>query len=86
MYANTSDDSDLMIGAFNRTTENEYKEDEVVVEIEQKANSEELDFAPKKETPKKEDKKEEVIDVEYQEEKNSEVLEGQTSLADEIPY
>lgn len=85
MYANTSDDSDLMIGAFNRTTENEYEKDEVIEEIEQKANSEELDFVSTKETPKAKEK-EKVIDVEYKEEKNSEVLEGQISLEDEIPY
>jgi len=40
---NTSDDSDILIEAFNRTTENEYKND-VQAEIEEEANKEELDF------------------------------------------
>lgn len=50
-FINTSDDSDLLIDAINRTTENEYDNnrvdatpEEVKQEIEQNANSEELDF------------------------------------------
>lgn len=51
-YINTSDDSDLLVDAINRTTENEYDNDRVDVtteqeakqEIEQNANTVELDF------------------------------------------
>lgn len=50
VFANTSDDSDLLIEHFNKTTENEYKqeqitaEEEVKQEIEDKANKENLNF------------------------------------------
>lgn len=46
-YANTSDDSDLLIEAFNRSTENEYVNDNnenIQKEIEQKANKKNLSF------------------------------------------
>lgn len=87
MYANTSDDSDLLLGAFNRTTENEHKEDEVEEEIEQKANSQELDFETKKESTKVEKPKEDIIDAEYEEVKE-EQINGQMKLdpEDEVPY
>ena len=58
MYANTSDDSDVLIEAFNNSTGNEYQRDtekEVKEEIEQKANKKPLGF------------KEDVHDVEYEE-------------------
>ena len=46
-FVNTSDDSDLLIDAFNRTTENEYKADtEVEDEIQENANSEIIDIEP----------------------------------------
>lgn len=51
-FINTSDDSDILVDAINRTTGNEYDNDRIDVtteeeaqqEIEQNANSEELDF------------------------------------------
>lgn len=59
-FINTSDDSDLLIEAINRSTEGEYEPsvkdmgdiEEVKLEIEQNANTEELDVTPEK--PKKE--------------------------------
>lgn len=51
-FINTSDDSDLLIKAFNDTTSNEYqdererKEAEIIEEIEENANSEILDPKP----------------------------------------
>lgn len=49
-FINTSDDSDLFIGAINRTTENEFdnerKEINPEYEIKQKANKESLDIKP----------------------------------------
>ena len=54
MSVNTSNDSDLLIGAFNRTTENEYKENGVKdVTVEQpklEANTEVLEMPEKTET------------------------------------
>lgn len=51
MFVNTSDDSDILVGAFNATTENEYKGDEepssainVKAEIEANANSQVIDI------------------------------------------
>lgn len=82
MYANTSDDSDILIDSFNRTTENEYKEDEVKEEIERKANSEELDF--KETTPE-----ETVIDADFEEVKEEQQINGQIKLdpeETEVPY
>lgn len=53
-FINTSDDSDLLIEAINNTTDNEYDEDRPRkeinpdAEIQEKANTEELDFQPAK--------------------------------------
>ncbi|MGV8149670.1 MAG: recombinase RecT [Alkaliphilus sp.] len=59
MFANTSNDSDLIIESFNRTTENEYQTDQTVEqevgkEIKSKANKKAMSFP-----------KDEVQDVEY---------------------
>lgn len=63
-FINTSDDSDLFIGAVNRTTENEFEDDKprkevnTQHEIDQNANKETLDFeaeptpAPEQKQPK----------------------------------
>ncbi|WP_107839531.1 RecT family recombinase [Metasolibacillus meyeri] len=59
-FLNTSDDSDLLVDAINRTTENEFEPQvkdmgdvqEVQYEIAQNANSEELDIAATTETDK----------------------------------
>lgn len=55
-FINTSDDSDLLIAAVNRTTENEYKDmgeiEEVRHEIAKNANTEALDFEPLQEVVK----------------------------------
>jgi recombination protein RecT len=69
MFANTSDDSDLLIEAFNNSDEKTYEEKDLVSnveyevkeEIKEKANSKEIDI----ETPAK------VIDVEPNKIKNS---------------
>lgn len=53
-FINTSDDSDLLVDAINRSTENEYErerkdvtpEQEVQQQIEQNANTEDLDIEP----------------------------------------
>ena len=80
MYANTSDDSDILIDSFNRTTENEYREDEVKQEISQKANTEELDF-------KESTQEEKVIDAKYEEVKEEEEIKDQMNLiSDDVPY
>ncbi|WP_438312302.1 recombinase RecT [Sporosarcina sp. FA9] len=54
-FINTSDDSDLLVQAINNSTENEYDNERKEVgpqeEINEKANTEALDFAPE---PKKE--------------------------------
>ena len=50
-FINTSDDSDLLVEAINNTTENEYEERKELNpqhEIDEKANTEELDIKPKK--------------------------------------
>lgn len=65
MFFNTSDDSDLLIEAINRTTENEYLpetpyEEEIENEIEEHANKELLDVAIEPEQPVEENKTEEV--------------------------
>lgn len=59
MYANTSDDSDVLIEAFNNTTENE-SNNPVKEKIATNANTEELDFTDDKPSEK-------VIDVEHTE-------------------
>ena len=60
LFANTSDDSDLLIEAFNNTDREinttEETDKEVTQEIEEKANSKELDFED-----------EEVVEAEYKE-------------------
>lgn len=61
-FINTSDDSDLFIGAINRTTENEYdnerKELNPEYEIKQNANKETLDIKPEK-------NQQPIVDIEY---------------------
>lgn len=50
-FINTSDDSDLLVEAINNTTENEYEERKEINpqhEIDEKANTEELDIKPDK--------------------------------------
>ena len=79
MYANTSDDSDLLIGAFNKVSENEYR-DEVQEEIKQNANSEELDF---QEQPKQQEQQ--IVDVEYQE-VNQQKTESKQLGFEEVPF
>jgi recombination protein RecT len=82
MFANTSDDSDLLIQAFNTTTENEYKrqdtETEVKQEIEEKANKKTLGF-----------EKDNVQDVQYEEVEETDkkdVIPGQQKInTDEGP-
>lgn len=72
-FANTSDDSDLLIDAFNRSTENEYKQpavttdEEVAAEIEEKANKETLDF----------EEPQQPVDVEYKEIKSEQPIQEQ---------
>jgi len=43
-YANTSDDSDLLIESFNRTTQAEYEEEDIAPEIAEKANKQVIDY------------------------------------------
>ncbi|MEK4025828.1 RecT family recombinase [Sporosarcina sp. FSL W7-1283] len=56
-FINTSDDSDLFIGAVNRTTENEFEDDRPIKEInpqheiDQNANKEVLDFTEPEQAP-----------------------------------
>lgn len=67
MFANTSDDSDILIDAFNKSDENEYDHDKIIEnvetevkdEIEEKGNSKKIDIT---------DKEEKVIDVEVNKE------------------
>lgn len=69
MFANTSDDSDLLIDAFNKSDEKTYDEADVVnnvdyevrEEIKEKANTKEIDIEPQK-----------VVDVEVKDVKNEE--------------
>lgn len=75
MFANTSDDSDLLIEAFNNSDEKTYDEKDIVEttnyevkeEIKEKANSKPIDIAPEQEAK--------VIDVEPTEIKQT-TLEG----------
>jgi len=65
MFFNTSDDSDLLIEAINRTTANEYLpetpyEEEVENEIEENANKELLDVAPEEEQAPAEEQEQEI--------------------------
>lgn len=94
-FINTSDDSDLLVDAINRSTENEYENDRVDVtpeeetqqQIEQNANTEELDIETSAED------KVEIIDPPKQEEappvQNGEVsqkaMEQQELFGDEGP-
>lgn len=71
-FINTSDDSDLLVDAINRSTENEYENERIDItpeaetqqQIEHNANQEELDF--KKNEPLK---KPEIIDVSIEQKK-----------------
>ena len=83
-FLNTSDDSDLLVDAINRTTENEFEPQvkdmgdvqEVQHEIAKNANTEELDIktAPIQEPEKVAKKQPEVIDAAPQDD-------GQVKLA-----
>lgn len=74
MYINTSNDNDLVIESFNRTTENEYKEveSEVEYEIEHEQATEEIEAPePKEKEESEEISKEEIFkkqEKEYPEE------------------
>lgn len=66
MFANTSDDSDLMIGAFNNSDEKEYDEKDIIndaqyevkEEMKEKANTKSIDIVPEDTKPVKETKAE----------------------------
>ncbi len=81
MFANTSDDSDLLIQAFNNTTENEYKrqdaETEVKQEIKENANKKTLDF--------NEDEVQDVEFIEVNEEKKEKPHQQEQISLDEGP-
>lgn len=64
MYANTSDDSDILIQAFNNATESDYKntETEIKEEIKEKANKKTIGF-----------EEDEVQEVEYKEVEEEEI-------------
>ncbi|MEK3792037.1 RecT family recombinase [Paenibacillus sp. FSL R7-0204] len=71
-YINTSDDSDLLVDAINRSTENEYEErvdvtpEEVKAEIAEHANKEMIDIKPEAAPPKGQpqaDTKNDSIDI-----------------------
>lgn len=87
-FINTSDDSDLLVDAINRSTENEYEnerkditpEEDTQKQIEDNANKEELDFddtpqEPEQEQPKQE---QEIIDPPKQEEQPNHEPQQQT--------
>ncbi|KIL46974.1 recombinational DNA repair protein RecT (prophage associated) [Jeotgalibacillus alimentarius] len=80
-FINTSDDSDLLIGAVNRTTENEFdnerKELNPEYEVQEKANKESIDFEEEKPKVRKE-----VIDYEEKELEKEPVAAG----ADSDPF
>lgn len=71
-FINTSDDSDLLVDAINRSTENEYEnerkditpEHEIQAEIEEKANTEVIDIEFDDETGEIPQKEPEIIDQE----------------------
>lgn len=79
MYINTSDDNDLLIESFNRTTASEYKnvEHEVEKEIEDNANSEVIDIEPLQ--------NEEVIE-ETEASYEADTNEDDSEFTDEVPY
>lgn len=71
-FINTSDDSDLLVDAINRSTENEYDnerkdvtpEQEAQQQIESNANTEEIDFENEPEQPEQEEQPaHEIIDA-----------------------
>lgn len=89
-FINTSDDSDLLVDAINRTTDNEYENErkditpveEAQKEIEEKANSEVIDIepepqpVPEPEAPKQEPKKTNVDKVMQDMEQKESVQQG----------
>lgn len=66
-YINTSNDSDLLVDAINRTTENEFADDteiarrDVTADIKQNANQEIIDFAEPEEQGAQNDNHEQVL-------------------------
>ncbi|AGK97375.1 recombinase RecT [Clostridium pasteurianum] len=65
MFANTSDDSDLLIEAFNNSDEKQYDEDKIINNVQAEVNQEIEEKANKKTLDIQEDNvKEKVIDVE----------------------
>lgn len=90
-YINTSDDSDLLVDAINRSTENEYDNErkdvtpnqEVQQEIAENANQEVLDIQPEptKQQSMKRKKEPEIIDVETEQQPEPQ----QEQLFDEGP-
>jgi recombination protein RecT len=79
LYINTSDDNDLIIESFNRTTDSEYKsvEHEVEKEIEDNANTEVIDIEPTQE---------EIEPVQEDVEISKEEEEITPENYDEVPY
>lgn len=75
-FINTSDDSDLFIGAINRTTENEFdnerKELNPEYEIKQNANKETLDIKPEKKSPP-------IVDIDFDTEETKSQQHNQSS-------
>lgn len=86
-FINTSDDSDLLVDAINRSTENEYENERKDVtpvedaqqQIEQHANSEEIDFAD----DQKEESEQEIIDAPKEKTEHSKQAETQTQVQQE---
>lgn len=78
MFANTSDDSDILVEAFNNSDkayeQNEDTKIEVIEEIKEKANEKEIDIDTKIDTK-------EVVEAQVKEEEK-EVIEGQISALD----
>lgn len=85
-FINTSDDSDLFIGAINRTTENEYDNERREInpefEIKQNANTESLDIQPKTIEQPKVDKS----TGETPPEKEAELVDAATTDDDAAPF
>ncbi|RFA37059.1 recombinase RecT [Virgibacillus dokdonensis] len=86
-FINTSDDSDLLVDAINRSTENEYENERKDVtpvedaqqQIEQHANSEEIDFAD----DQKEESEQEIIDAPKEKTEHSKQAETQSQVQQE---
>ncbi|NBJ68883.1 MULTISPECIES: recombinase RecT [Clostridia] len=86
-FINTSDDSDLLVDAINRSTENEYENERKDVtpvedaqqQIEQHANSEEIDFAD----VQKEESEQEIIDAPKEKTEHSKQAETQSQVQQE---